>query len=202
MAVKDWVRGFMDRHRARYAPNDWPTVGTEEYNEFLKGWVTAFALKQASECEADAASVRLATTPPNWRREHIPAVVGMIEAIRKEKGGEQPVGSTREAAEFASRNCQFCSGAGMTTVYHPAPDPARKESACVAAHCSCPAGRWMRSRLAEQSPELLRRIPDLLAVTQGYSTYQIDPPGFDPNAEPKPFPGTRALATSLAEKPE
>lgn len=202
MAVKDWITTFLGQHAARFAPNDWPTEGTEESTQFIRGWITALATKQATAEETDLASRRLVTTPPNWRREHIPAVVKMIEDIRKEKGGEAPTESTREAAEFASRNCPFCSGGGMTSVYHPGPDPARKEPAVVAAHCTCPAGRWMRNRLAETTPELLRRIPDLLAVAQGYSTYQIDPPWYDPTAEPKPFPGTRALAASLAEKPE
>lgn len=200
MLIREWITGFLERHRALFSPHDWPTDGSEEAAEYVKGWITAFATKQVSEPEASLASRRLVTTPPNWRREHIPAVVKMIEEIRKEKGGEAPADSTREAAEFASRGCPFCSGVGMCPVYHPCPDPARKESPCVAAHCSCQAGQWMRKRLAETHPELLRRIPDLIAVAQGYSTYQIDPPWYDATADPKSFPGTRALVENLAEK--
>ena len=65
MAVKDWIMGFLDRHQARFAPHDWPADGAaEEWREFTKGWITALALRQVTEAEADDASSRLAARPP------------------------------------------------------------------------------------------------------------------------------------------
>jgi hypothetical protein len=77
-----WITDFLDRHRARYAPPDWP-ANRDEMREWLRGWVLALDRIQAVEQEADDASLALVLAPPQWRREHIPAVIGAIAAARR-----------------------------------------------------------------------------------------------------------------------
>jgi hypothetical protein len=83
--VKDWISGFLDRHRARFNPPDWPDPETGEWVEYVKGWITAFATKQISEAEADEASRLLVLTPPRWRQDHIPALVSAVLTVRGQK---------------------------------------------------------------------------------------------------------------------
>jgi hypothetical protein len=83
--VKDWIIPFLDRHRARFNPPDWPDPETGEWIEYVKGWITACATKQISEAEADEASRLLVLTPPRWRQDHIPALVSAVLAVRGQK---------------------------------------------------------------------------------------------------------------------
>jgi hypothetical protein len=160
--VKEWIVGFLERHRARFAPNDWPDPDSkpEDWIEFVKGWVTAFALKQISEAEADEASRRLALDPPQWRRDHVPAVVKAVEALRGAKAGPPVASDDRAAAVAASRDCPGCSGSG----YGSAVDAARTQAtghevrvACLCP-CACPMSRWVERQLAQSDAETLRRL--------------------------------------------
>lgn len=174
MLVKDWITGFLQRHRARFAPADWPKIGpSDEWIEFTKGWITALSLRQVTEVEADIASEQLTARPPTWRREHIPAILEAIEALRREKGGG-PVPTSREAAEAASKGCDRCGGYGLTTVWHPRPDPDARIPATTAAYCSCAAGRWIEKAHREQSPDFRRRFVDLVDVLAGRSGWSAE----------------------------
>lgn len=176
MAVKDWITEFLDRHKARFDPHDWPAADApDERLDFVRGWITAFSLKEVGEKEADEASRRLTISPPNFRREHIPMVLHALEQIRAERN---PVtaGGTREAARDASRSCPHCGGEGLATAYHPFPDPEQRVSATSAAYCVCHHGRLIRRIHGEKEPELLRRIPDLDLILNGASVYLAEPP--------------------------
>jgi hypothetical protein len=170
--VKDWINGFLARHKVRFDPHDWPE-SPEEFREFARMWVTALATAQATEAEADAASVQLAGSPPQYRRDHIPAVLAVIKERRAQAGGS--AASDRESARSESKGCPHCGGEGLATVYHPAPSRELRVPATVAAHCSCPHGRFMRRKVGqgEGGEGLLRRIPDL-ANLRGWL---LEPPG-------------------------
>jgi hypothetical protein len=83
--IRNWVGDFLGRHRARFNPADWPEAGCDEWYEYVKGWIKAFALKAITEAEADEASQHLTLVPPKWRLDHIPAVVRQVEALRAER---------------------------------------------------------------------------------------------------------------------
>jgi hypothetical protein len=178
MAVKEWIRGFLDRHKARFDPHDWPAFDSSDENtEFVRGWITAFATRQVTEPEADAASRRLTVSPPNFRREHIPMVVQAIEQLRAERNPGIPAGGTREAAKYASRDCPHCGGEGLATAYHPWPSAEHRVAPTSAAYCICPHGRYIKHVHSEHNPELLRRIPDFDHVLNGGSVYLAEHPG-------------------------
>lgn len=187
--VKDWIGGFLQRHKARFAPHDWPADdATEEGREFLLGWLTGFATRVVTEDEANAASIALAATPPRFRNEHLPAVLGAIDATRKARGCEP--GTTREAVRYASLDCPHCGGDGLAMAWTVVPDELRKIPETIAAYCVCRHGRWIRQAHAEKHPEHIRRIPDFAAVLAGYTPDWLDhPPGhpeFSVNYRPAP----------------
>jgi hypothetical protein len=178
MLIKQWINGFLKRHRARFDPHDWPTgEDTEESREFLRGWVSEFARQGVTEAEADLASQRLAATPPNYRRQHVPMVLEAVRAIRAGRGPGDGA-ETRESAWGLSRDCEHCGGEGLATVFHPRPSwaLANRRPVQVAATCVCPLGRWIKRRHAQDSPVLCGRIPDLADVLDGRSLWRAEIP--------------------------
>lgn len=175
--VRTWIAGFLKRHKARFGPNDWPDGGDPEDNrEFVKLWVTAFATREVTEAEADEASRLLAPTPPNFRREHIPAVVAKVEEIRRAKGGGLTSG-TREAAREASKGCVHCGGEGLAGIWALAPDDSRRIPRTAAAYCVCAHGRWIKRRHAEQDVRRLIEFGDVLEGNiPGWSDWPPDVP--------------------------
>lgn len=159
--LQDWVEMFLSKHKLRYKPHDWPMEDSEEWGEFVKLWVGAFASHRISEDEADLASMRLATKPPRWQREHIPAVVNEVLASRPVAFG--PVPGEREEAQRQSKDCKYCGGNGLTTAYHPLyrgvsiVDVTDQYGEVIrrvvkaACHCVCQHGRWIRSKVDDES---------------------------------------------------
>jgi hypothetical protein len=177
MAVKEWIGEFLERHKARFDPHDWPAAeAAEERLEYTRTWVTAFSLKSITRDEADEASRRLGPTPPNYRREHIPMVVHAVEQLRAERSPTAAAGGTRDEAKLASFGCEHCGGEGLATVYHPRPSDENRIAKTYAAYCVCALGRWTRHNHAQHSPDLLHRIPDFEHVLAGGSAYLAEPP--------------------------
>jgi hypothetical protein len=188
--VKTWIGGFLMRHRGRFGPNDWPAdEASDESRAFLQGWITAFATREVTEAEAEEASRLLTSAPPSWRREHIPAVVGKVEELRRAKGGGSSHGN-REAARDASRSCVHCGGEGLATAWAEDPGPEKRLPPAVAAFCVCASGRFFRRSHAEKDPAMLRKILDFGDVIDGSLPGWSDwPPGVPrPEAVPEPTP--------------
>jgi hypothetical protein len=176
--IRDWLGEFLDRHKARYNPHDWPAgEATEEYDVYVRTWHTEFATRHVTKSEADEASARLAANPPNFRREHIPMVVHAIEQIRAERNPQATACGTREAARDASRCCEHCGSEGMATAYHPRPSDEHRVAVTAGATCCCPHGKFIRRIWSETDPGMLRRIPDFDHVLNGASVYVAEPPG-------------------------
>jgi hypothetical protein len=202
MPVRDWIAGFLDRHRTRFDPHDWPTSdGSEEMRVYVQTWVTAFNLKEVGEKEADEASRRLSLSPPNFRREHIPMVVQAIDQLRAERG-PVAIGGTREAAKYASRDCEHCGSEGLATAYHPWPSDEHRVAATAAATCICPHGRWIRKNWSESDPDMLRRIPDFDHVLNGGSAYLAEHPGVAGLVNESEEPAARVPAMRVPAKSE
>lgn len=86
MLVRDWIMDFLHRHRARFGPHDWPAPGSEEFAEFLHGWLNAFSRHSITREEADAASLKLVECPPRYRNDHLPALITSVEITRQVNG--------------------------------------------------------------------------------------------------------------------
>ena len=100
------------------------------------------------------------------------------------EGKTKEAGKTaRDLAADASRDCPFCEGQGLRTVYHPlyrgnAVSPyseGRMAPLAVAAHCLCPLGLFFRTQCPA---DLLRRIPmvSVVARDNSGSLWRLDPP--------------------------
>lgn len=176
--VRQWIGSFLKRHKARFDPRDWPSAeDAEDYREYLLTWITAFATREIAEGEADEASRLLGPTPPNFRREHLPMVLSMIESLRQQRG-TQPAASTRELARDAARDCPYCGSEGLATAWAAHPDAAFKISETVAAYCVCAHGRFIKRSHADKEPAMIRRIPDFGAVLDGEARgWLAHPPG-------------------------
>ena len=102
---------------------------------------------------------------------------------------------SKREAEDKSRQCPYCRGAGLVSVFHPAYDThrtlmrevlyfgeivTRPIQAIVAAHCLCPMGEWIRTRT---DPDILHRIPLLADVLSGRSRWLAQDPTRDEQGE-------------------
>jgi hypothetical protein len=83
--IRDWLDPFLAAHRARFNPRDWPDADTADYRDFATDWLEAFADLQVSQDEADRASRRLTSKPPEWGRNHLPAVLMTVRTMRLER---------------------------------------------------------------------------------------------------------------------
>jgi hypothetical protein len=182
--VKIWLSEFLDRYKLIHAPREWPETGSDEWKAFAKMWLLAFSARNVTQVEADAATIRLGLNPPQWRREHIPAMLLAIEEIRQ-AAALQAVPDDRDTAFAQSKSCEYCSGEGQVIVFHPAYNGSRvaefrgrngevkRGPSTTVAHCVCPMGRWMRGKTAG---EMLGRIVDLKDIFNGLSRWVLDDP--------------------------
>lgn len=83
--VDDWLFDFLERHRKRYRPFDWPEPGSDEDLLFAEVWSHAFRRDGVAEREADDASIALGPTPPRYRSDHLPAILRAVRQGREER---------------------------------------------------------------------------------------------------------------------
>ena len=89
-----------------------------------------------------------------------------------------------DIARAESRDCEFCQGTGLHTVFAPGYDgnPTQFDHAGfvyvarTTATCRCPLGRFIRSRWSE---DVRRRTPEVEMICQGRSTWSLDDPTAD-----------------------
>lgn len=174
--IRDWIDDFLREHRNRFHPMDWPADRSEELAVLTADWIEAFCRAGVNQHEAHGASSRLLEQPPRFLREHLAAILAMVQTLREDRRTTDPSLMTREQAWADSKSCQECGGGGMVTVWHPEPEPGRIPPTATA-HCVCPYGRWMRKTLAEKDPETLRRFADLERIQFGQSRWLLQPPG-------------------------
>lgn len=194
MSDTTWVDGFLESHRGRFVPHDWPAADSDEYLDLLGDWIEAFRAAGVTEGEAVRASRRLTLAPPRWRRDHLPAVMETIRAMRAERApAEAP--ETRDAAAAQSRDCARCGGQGLAPVTGTAERHGAFVEYSCAAHCVCPLGRWMRKTIAAArgGEVLVRRIPDLDRLPYGFR--ETHPPEVAGTLRPRAHAAT-AAATS------
>jgi hypothetical protein len=118
----------------------------------------------------------------------------------------------REKAEWESRHCGICGGAGQMIVFHHLWTGGRFVKVTteqngeiiesqipteVSGHCICAIGRWMRSKTTEA---LKARIPDGAAIVEGRSNWLFQPPGSEPE-ERYQAPSRAAIARTFGQIP-
>ncbi len=112
----------------------------------------------------------------------------------------------RSEVERLSRDCPFCGGNGMVTVYHPRFEAesvgqardGRRFATTIAAHCRCDAGKWIRERIPH---ELQARIPRVEDICLGRSLWLLIPPGHENNLIFPDRPVTRDDFANLLKRP-
>ena len=158
--IKSWLPSFLTDHLSRYKRTDWPTIGTEEQIRFLNDWLGVFKGQRVTKDEAEEASRMLLTTPPRFSDGHLPAVLAAVKTIRASKGLTDP-DMTLEGSRAASRDCRYCGGEGMVSVYKQgdARGPLHASASCI-----CKIGRLMRRMNVQKDATLSLRIPDLTDI--------------------------------------
>lgn len=119
----------------------------------------------------------------------------------------------RDKAEWLSRGCEICDGAGQMIVFHLRWTGGRFATVAVErngeiidtqipaevmAHCICELGRWMRSRT---TVALKARIPDSEAILESQSNWLFQPPG-EPTEKRYEAPTRAAIAKRFGKIPE
>lgn len=120
---------------------------------------------------------------------------------------------SKDEAWAKSRGCPYCAGSGQAVVFdrrydgrrvmerevtHRGEVVTRPMPMVVAAHCVCPMGEWMRSKIRDI--DVLARIPNLIDVLAGRSRWLAeDPTGDQPGHEYRTA-DARRMRRELGEK--
>ncbi len=105
MMTPDELTRFLDRHRIRYAPHDWPDPESEDYGLFIEVWIHAFLKADVNYEDAEQASVELGAKPPRFRSDHLPAILEGVREIEHQRSvGRQSMANQawREAMRGAA----------------------------------------------------------------------------------------------------
>jgi hypothetical protein len=105
-----------------------------------------------------------------------------------------------------SKDCEFCHGQGVATVYASGYNRSpllrdhdgRPYVARTMAHCHCPLGRFLRMASKE---DVRRATPEVANILDGYSTWSLDDPTEEALDDPS-RPVTKKDFTSLRRKIE
>ncbi len=171
MLIKEWITHALERHQRRH-PAAWPEPESNGERRLQGNWTMALIAEKVREVEFDAASRQLDSKGITFGEDHLPILLGLIRSARAVSApvADGPLPSERSTAERESRSCEHCGGGGWATVFHPRYEgcqmieiqcrdgSTRRVASRVPAHCTCKAGRWMRSRLDDKTK---RQIPDL-----------------------------------------
>jgi hypothetical protein len=179
--IDDWFYPWFGAHRERHPGMTFPLPDTEAEANFTKSWITVFRKRGVhDEPIATEASEILAGERLKHSSEHFPRLVEIAVDLYRDK---TPVASAsgaplsdRDFAYAAAKGCPFCAGEGLCSVWHRAPDYAKRRPETAAAYCVCAMGKWVEGRHAGTFP----RIPRLEAVLLGRTDWRLEPPGLAP----------------------
>lgn len=211
--VKEWLAGFLIGHISRH-PGAWPAPDSPDDRRMWSTWLRALIEINASRDEAEQASDLMGDEPI---QDQPGVAVDIIQGLRRQAQAaskQQALAADRDTARAASWDCPHCRGEGQVVVYDHRFDGSpsamldctvrgevtqRPFPMVVVAHCVCPHGRWLRSKVDR---DLLGRIPDLGCVLTGSTRWQLQDPT---EGEPIEVPVgnwreiARRLAGDLAE---
>lgn len=165
--VGDWLGAFVRQHSARHPAARLPEFDSESGQLVYRVWEREFEALGLDMAQATRASERMLVDPPPRMAEHFKT---LLRYSQDAAGGV----SGRDAAMAASKDCQFCGGEGLATVYRPAREDCRdipderyaRIPPQIAAWCVCPMGRWIRAchvRRDSNASDLYRDLADVLS---------------------------------------
>jgi hypothetical protein len=208
VSVHAWFKNWLRDHRARHPGAKLPDTESEMGQIFFRGWTNAILTSGIHDRETwDAASEALMAEDVR-PAQHFARLVALAKDRTTPRpaapGAPEPLPSTREAAEAASRECEHCGGGGwMTVVYsrseatRSATNPTSKIPPSVSAFCGCAHGRFLKR---SQAADLVRRIPDLADVLEGRSGWTLPP---EPTPEERRHYGAMVIeALNRAQPPQ
>jgi hypothetical protein len=181
----EWLRPYLKRYLNTIGPHDWPTEA-DEWDDFVEGWAFALAIPSPpiSEAEADAARVRLAMSPPAFKRQHLPAVIEVVLKMRERDATRRLVEEIatppeQARAEVRSKGCPECSTPTGPTGF------ARRKgvwadrswSATATLYCRCALGRY-RAATNDLDPapyDDLQALPHLWDWSRSHLTWSQHP---------------------------
>jgi hypothetical protein len=191
--ARKWVARLLVFYDEQLAPgpDQWPEIGTEDYQSFEQIWDEALSDEAVDDKQAFASVRKLCKENhrPKWRSEHLP---GLLEMVRRTKAANLAQGAagklagpeeSRESALYKSLACDYCGRTGMTLVYHrdhvggrmievyDRNNELKKVASSVAAWCVCPLGRWIRINHQRKDKDLAKRMVDLCNVVDGNSEW-------------------------------
>ena len=191
MLIKEWLAMFLERHKVRNPRSDWPPPDSNEGRDLWRGYLDGFVGLKVKKSEADAASVQLSGGGESldFVEDHL---LWILERVQWNRGAIEAMKETKAAATTAQSvggkpagDCPHCGGHGLVTCFHPgyiglptvevvdAVGMPKMIPARIAAHCTCPVGRWIRQRT---EPDLIARIPDAAPVIEGRSRWTLKDP--------------------------
>jgi hypothetical protein len=146
--VKEWFKSWRSRHVTVVIRRDWPSPGSEYWDQ----WFRAFCKANASQESCNLASDRVALDPHPWVDGQLKHFLAVLATIRTDT--THATALSREEVIVASRDCPWCDGQGLATVHRLDGQPfewrtaggvdvetAERVMACVCAH-----GRWLQGK--------------------------------------------------------
>lgn len=180
---RDRVEVLIARHCAYFDHLPWPTHETEEWDDMVKSWCSAFGELHLHPGKVERAMEKIRRKPPDFKTEHLPELLRLIaeaDANYAQCEGEAVSPGTDHPM------CPDCSGYGLTQAFRSdyvgedairviTPDGSRKLVWLRAvAPCVCPKGRRI---LNEWRANNIKCV-DLAALPRGWS--MSDPTGDKP----------------------
>lgn len=201
MLVTRWLGDWVERWWPERFGVPWPGRDSDDGRRIYSAWLKALIDIKATDAEANQAAGRLADQVIASDGEYLAAILREIDLLRRRPS---VVASDRESAERESKDCPYCGGHGMATIFHSCytGDPVievdgRRIAGRAAAHCVCKLGEWMRSKV---DAETRKRIPALVDCLEGRSVYQADDPTIDREADWFEPIGWREMVERLADR--
>jgi hypothetical protein len=154
--VDSWLNAFIVRHVARIPRENWPAVNSD----YWRGFKAAMVRHGVTEAVAEAASLAMMESPPEYLNGHLPAFLAFCRAEWAAGRAVLEAPTDREAAERLSRDCPNCGRNGW----------AIRESVILKSgrvllpgslYCICPLGRFFERDHRERAPDVRRRGLDL-----------------------------------------
>jgi hypothetical protein len=112
---REKIEALLTKHIVYFDHMTWPKPDTEDFDDMLKTWCEAFGEKRYSPNLVSRALLAIRKKPPQWKPEHLPELLRLIEESQAEATGRQP--DVNPSADPNAPACPHCEGTGMATMY-------------------------------------------------------------------------------------
>lgn len=166
------VEELITRYVAYFDHIAWPSIDTEEWEDMIRAWTSAFGEYRYSKAKIGKAMDAIKRKPPQWKTEHLPELLRLIEED-SESHAQRPAAPQDDPDAPA---CPHCGGGGFARAYRSDYDGVDSERVpteagsrivfyAITGPCICPKGRriwanWRENEIKSQ---------DLAALPRGWS---------------------------------